>query len=151
MLTYENHRVFQNIPPINRAQNDFVCTNGVRLCTPIYIDPSTSIRKQLLNGVRQLASQPAKVDIPATQSGIQVVNPCSRQTEIESYIGMSLDVLRGVIFARGGIEAGLLLRLQEVTGVELVSDKDFTAAFKARQDVIKNYTSDYPYHSNAGS
>lgn len=145
------HRQWQRVPAINSASNDYTTKNGVRISLPCYIDITIQQRKEILNACRDQCQATVVTSEPESMSGIRVVTTSSAQSDMESYIGMSLDVLRGVIFARGGIEAGLLLRLQEVTGVELVSDKDFTAAFKARQDVIKNYTSDYPYHSNAGS
>ena len=143
-------RQWQRVPPINSAANDYVTKNGVRISLPCYIDITMSQRKELLNACRNLCQAQLLTSEPASMSGITVQTTSNAQSAIESYIGMSLDVLRGVIFQRGGIEAGLLLRLLEVTGLELVTDKDLTAAFKARQEVVKAYTTTYPYNqSNA--
>jgi hypothetical protein len=51
---------------------------------------------------------------------------------------MSLDVLRSVLFARGGIAADLFFKLQAIAGEEYVTDKDLTAAFKQRQSQLKD-------------
>ena len=145
----DTHRQWQRIPPINTAQNDYITKNGVRISLPCYIDITMSQRKDILNACREQCQATVTTSTPQSMSGISVQTTSNVQSDMESYLGMSLDVLRGVIFQRGGIEAGLLLRLQEVTGLNLVTDKDFTAAFKARHDAVKKYTSDYPYQSNA--
>lgn len=145
----DTFRQWQRIPPLNSATNDHNTDSGVRISLPCYIDITMQQRKDLLNACREKAQSQVISSTPASMTGIRVETTSNTQSEMESYIGMSLDVLRGVIFSRGGIEVGLLLRLQEVTGIQLVTDKDFTAAFKARQGLIKAYTKDYPYQSNA--
>ena len=141
-------RQWKRIPPINAAGNDYISKDGVRISLPCYIDITMQQRKSLLNACRDACSSQVITSEPDSMSGIRVETTSNQQSDLESYLGMSLDVLRGVIFQRGGIEAGLLLRLQEATGVELVSEKDFNAAFKARLDVIKKYTSNYPYQDS---
>ena len=138
-------RQWQRIPPINSAANDYTNKAGVRISLPCYVDLTMQQRKEILNACRDECSSQVISSEPASMSGITVETTSNQQSKLESYVGMSLDVLRGVIFSRGGIEAGLLLRLQEATGIELVSEKDFSAAFKARLDVVKQYTSNYPY------
>lgn len=141
-------RQFQNIPPINRAANDYMCESGVRICVPVYIDPPTALRKDVLNQIREIAKAPLEAtQQPDTITGIQVVSYSTRQPEIEAYLGMSLDNLRNVLFQRGGLEVSLVLKLQQVTGIELVVDKDVTAAFKARQNLVKTFEKSYPFHS----
>ena len=139
-------RQWQHNPSINSASNDFTNDEKVRISLPCYIDLTTLQRKELLNACREIGSRTV-TESPATASGISVSTAVSAMPEVESYIGMTLDVLRGMIFQRGGLEVSLVLRLQEVTGLEFVKAKDFTAAFKARQDIIKSYTKEHPFHS----
>ena len=141
----ETVRQWRRVPPINMAANDYTSKNGVRVSIPVYIDITMQQRKDLLNGIRESVHSNRVVSSPSTSSGLTVETTSNIESDIESYIGMSLDVLRGVIFQRGGIEAGLFLRLQEVAGLSLITDKDMTAAFKARHDLVKNYIKDNPY------
>ena len=60
---------------------------------------------------------------------------------------MNLDVLRSVVFSRGGLPVDLVLRLQAVTGLEFVTAKDFADSLKKRTTVIKNYISENTYQS----
>ena len=140
-----NVRNWRSVPPVNSGQNDFTNKGGVRISLPIYLDITTSQRKEILNACRELNKSQAIHSAPNSISGITTSTASGAIADIEAYIGMTLDVLRGVIFQRGGIEAGLLLRLQAVTGIEYVTEKDFTDAFKARQAFVKNYIKDYPY------
>ena len=116
---------------------------------PVYIDITTNQRKELLNGVREAMTASPTQSTPTSLSGIRVETVNGTAPDIESYLGMTVDILRNVLFQRGGIEAGLLLRLQEVSGVTFVTDKDFQQAFKQRQDFVKGYIADNPYQSNA--
>ena len=94
--------------------------------------------------MRSIASGTDKSE-PSTISGLTVETASNQESDIESYLGVSLEVLRGVLFQRGGLEVSLLLRLQEATGLEFISAADFTAAFKGRQALIKGYTKEYPF------
>lgn len=138
-------RQWRRCPPINMAANDYTSKNGVRISLPVYIDLTTTQRKDILNAIREVINSKRVVSTPSTSSGLTVETTTNTESDVESYIGMSLDVLRSVIFQRGGIEAGLLLRLQEVAGLSFLTDKDMTAAFKARHDAVKNYLTEYPY------
>lgn len=139
-------RQYQRIPPINAAANDYTTADAIRISSPVYIDLSTSQRKELLNGVREAVQAQPNTSQPDSVSGIRVETASSATSDVETYLGISLDVLRTVLFQRGGIECGLLLRLQEVTGIQFVTDKDFAACFKAKQALIKSYLTNYPYH-----
>ena len=139
-------RQWNRVPPINAAANDYMTADGVRISTPVYIDISTNQRKELLNGVRNAVQAQPAVTQPESYTGIRVETASSAQSDVETYLGVSLDVLRTVIFQRGGLECGLLIRLQEVTGIVFVTDKDIAAAYKQRGNIIKNYTKEYPYN-----
>ena len=144
-------RQWQRVPPVNAAANDYLNPEGIRISSPVYIDLSTNQRKELLNGVREAVQAQPNTSQPDSVSGIRVETASSATSDVETYLGVSLDVLRTVLFQRGGIECGLLLRLQAVTGITFVSDKDFAAAFKAKQALIKSYLINYPYHESEES
>ena len=133
------HRPFNNAKPLNSASLDYTNSQGIRVSLPVYIDLSITQRKDLLNGVRAVANESSEVATPNTQSGISVASYSSKQGAVEAFIGMSLDVLRTVLFARGGLQLDLVLRLQQVAGIELVNEKDITAACKQRLDTVKSY------------
>lgn len=130
-------RPFVQTIPINSSSQDY-SNDTARISLPCYIDVNNNDRKALLNAVRQACYQPATSEATRSVSGISVETSASRQSDIESFLGMSLDVLRTVLFQRGGLAADLLFKLQAVTGIEYVTDKDITAAFKARQAQIKD-------------
>ena len=141
-------RQWGNPPAINAANNDYFNTEGVRISLPCYVDLTIQQRKNLLNACRSKSQEQQVVSTPASASGITVETTSAAESDMESYLSMSFDVLRGVIFQRGGIPVDLVLRLQEVTGLEYVSAKDFTAAFKKRSECIKSYTKEYPYETD---
>lgn len=141
-------RQFQNIPPLNRSANDYINANGVRICAPCYIDAPTSLRKEILNVIRAKASEPIEHTTPNTLSGISVTSYSTLQPQIEAYIGQTIDNLRNILFSRGGLEISLLLKLQNVTGVEVISDKDITAAFDTKKKLIKEFSKTYPFDTN---
>jgi hypothetical protein len=129
-------RPFIKTVPINSSSQDY-SNDTARISLPCYIDVNNNDRKALLNGVRQACYQPSAAEATRSVSGISVESSSNRQAEIESFLGMSIDVLRTVLFQRGGLAADLFFKLQAVSGLELVSDKDLTAAFKARQTQVK--------------
>lgn len=124
---------------INHAGYDHMTEEGVRISTPLYIDLTTAQRKEILSAIRQRLVESGQNRTPDTESGIKVTTMGTSQSEIETYLGMAIDVLRGVLFQRGGIEYTLVLRLQSVAGIEYVSAKDIQTAFKKRTDLIKEY------------
>lgn len=130
------HREYLKTVPINSSSRDYTTEDGVRISFPTYVDANLNQRKELLNGVRQACYQPASAEASRSVSGITVESSSTRQAEVEAFIGMSVDVLRTVLFQRGGLSADLFFKLQAVSGIEFVTDKDITAAFKARQKQV---------------
>ncbi|QNI75606.1 hypothetical protein [Synechococcus sp. MVIR-18-1] len=51
---------------------------------------------------------------------------------------MQPDVLRGVLFQRGGLALDLIIRLQQVAGMEVLTEADIKKAFSARQKSVLN-------------
>ena len=133
--------------PTNAATNDTYSSNGARISLPIYVDISQQDRKLILNGVRTRIYEQAPVSTPSSVSGLQVVSATNGQHEVESYLGMSLDVLRTVLFSRGGMPLDLVLRLQSVSGLEVLSEKDIKAAFKDRQASVLSYMKENTYQN----
>ena len=126
--------------PINHHSNDFYMKEGVRICSPLYIDIPTATRKLLFNGVRTACQTTRNAPIqPDTASGIQVIESSAAQAEVETYLGMTVDNLRNVMFARGGLNLDLVLRLQNVSGIEVITEKDIATAFTSKKKVITQW------------
>ena len=140
-------RQYSSIPTLNNSQFDFVSASGIRVSCPLYVDLPNTLRKQLLNGVRAKAAEVfvEETTQPQTISGIQVTNSATLQPLIESYLGMAIDNLRNVLVQRGGLEASLVLKLEQITGIEVLSQKDWTAAFKVKQTLVKEFPVEYPF------
>lgn len=138
-------RQFQTVTPINSSGNDLLTNQGIRISSPIYVDLPINIRKDLFNGVRTACTKATPRTASASVSGITVEEPSSNHGDIEGFLGMNLDVLRNVIFSRGGLPVDLVLRLQAVTGLQYVSAKDFTDSLKKRTTLIKDYITNYTF------
>ena len=52
---------------------------------------------------------------------------------------MTVDNLRNVMFARGGLNLDLVLRLQNVTGMDVITEKDISTAFASKKKVITQW------------
>ena len=131
--------------PLNHHTKDTTTESGVRVSVPIYIDLTTTQRKSLLNDIREKCADQAEVTSNASVSGIRTVAYSSAQPEIESFIGMSMEVLRTFLFQRGGLDVALLLRLQSVAGKDYVTVKEIETAVKAKQALVKKYVEEYAY------
>jgi hypothetical protein len=104
-------------------------------------------RKLLYNALRTKVELEAFTHTPPTRSGIQTVTANSNsQSTIEAYIGVSLSVLRGVLFARGGVALDLILRIQEAAGIDVISTKELGAALDNRKKQVVNYIKDNPFN-----
>ena len=140
------HRQWNKVKPLNHYTNDFTNTDGVRVSTPLYVDVPTMLRKQAFNAIREACSDVSD-NGEQTNNNVTVVSFSTNQPAIEAYLGMSLDVLRGVLFQRGGLALDLILRIQSVTGQTLISEKDLTAAFKQKHDIVKAYMKENPFNA----
>ena len=132
-------------PIVNNYNNDYLTQSGVRICTPLFIDLTNSQRKQLLNAVREVSTK-TNITETRTQSGIRVETNSGAMNSVELYLGTSIDLLRSLLFTRGGLAVDLVLKLQEVTGLEMVSVKEIEAAMKTRINLVKNYSTNFPYN-----
>ena len=133
--------------PINSAATDFFNEDGVRFSLPFYLDLPTQKRKDLLNGVREkIQSVRTSSSTPNSMSGISV--DTFTTNSVEQYIGMTMDVLRSVLFTRGGVPADLVLRLQAVSGITIVTDAELKKAFDNRKKTVLAYLTNFPPPTN---
>ena len=121
---------------VNSAASDFTTDSGARLSTPLYWDGSTLQRKSLLNAVRTAAQRPINTSVKSV-SGITVDSFGTAQQEVEAKLGCTLDVLRSLLFQRGGLSLDLVLKIQLVTGEEIVSVKEIENAYKSKIAIVK--------------
>ena len=140
-------RSFNSPPALNSASNDYTTKSGVRVCCPIYIDIPQETRKAWLNELRRLASATTVREVTSA-SGISTESATNADAGIESYLGLTLDTLRSsVLFQRGGIAIDMVLKIQSVTGIEAVSEKDIAAALKARAEDVKTFIADHAFEA----
>ena len=90
--------------------------NGVSVSTPIYIGLTTEQNKMLLNGFRRALQ--------------------ARGKDVEEELGMNEENLRHALFGRNGVPERLVLKLQRLTGIELITKKQINEAFQAWSDYI---------------
>jgi hypothetical protein len=128
--------------PINSWMNDYNTPDGIRISTPTYIDLSQNQRKLLFSGVRTAIAAHREVTTPKTISGLTVETAGAVSSSIETF----LDNLRSVIFSRGGVDLSLVLKLQAVTGIELVSVSELEKAYKDRIGLIKAYVKENSFN-----
>lgn len=103
--------------------------NGCSISTPIYFTPTTDQNKALLNGFRDL------VHVQRQELGIQDDHSTLTPAEVE--LGMSEESLRYALFGRRGTPERLLIKLQQLTGIKLVSRQAIEQTFNAWLDVLE--------------
>jgi hypothetical protein len=131
---------------LNSATLDHNTEEGIRISLPIYVDIPMGVRKTLYNSVREEATRAATVlSSPKTVSGIQVTTYQVQENSVSQYLGASLDVLRTLIFQRGGLQLDLVLRLQEVAGYEVLTKEALAKAFDERKEACISYADHNPY------
>ena len=128
----------ERINNINAAINDYITPDGVRVSVAAYADVPVVTRKRALNIVRDLINNSSEAT-PATQSGISVVTNAGNLSKVERQLGCTFDILRQTLFQRGGLPLELVLKLQVLTGIEMLSMKELDAAVKAKTNLIKEY------------
>jgi hypothetical protein len=131
--------------PINSAKQDATTERGVRISLPCYVDVPTHQRKELLNHVRRVVEAEDTTYNPKTKSGITVVTSQPSLSKVEQHLGMSLSILRSILFQRGGLALDLILRLQDVAGYEVISNEELAQAFDVRKNFVTSYTTEYPF------
>lgn len=136
--------------PLNSSKLSYTNDQGVRLSLPLYVDLTTAQRKDLFNQIRTVASQTHPLPQQTrTISGLVVENAASGTASVEQYLGMTLDILRTVMFQRGGIPIDLVLRLQAVAGVEYISIGQIKAALTQRKNQVEQFITDNPFNEQS--
>ena len=122
-----------------------VLPNGVAVSVPFYISPTTDQLKQLLNAFRFIRDkQLVEMGHTTTRVGngsISIetfVKPPI--TPIEQQLGCDEENLRHALFTRNGIQERLLLKLQRLTGIELVSREQVEETYQMWLDNLYAYT-----------
>ena len=118
-----------------------ITANGCSVSTPIYISPTNDQSKELLNAFREVVRQQRLEmgyrDTPIDHGSIQVQTASTPpQTPAELALGMNEQTLRYALFQRTGIAERLIVKLQELTGVELVSRKAIEENIKMWLDYL---------------
>lgn len=107
---------------------------GTAISVPFYIQPTTDQKKALLNAFRVVkAKQLLEMGYNDTrQEGRIAVVDSTRppQTPIENDLGMTEENLRLTLFNRTGLQERIVLKLQELTGVQVFSRKEVEETFK---------------------
>ena len=88
--------------------------NGAAISVPIYIAPAKEQNKTLLNAVRNIARE--------------------GENAVEKQLGMNEENLRMLLFGRNGIPERLLVKLQDITGIEVVTRRQI-------EDTYSNWVS----------
>jgi hypothetical protein len=133
--------------PLNAAKADYYTESGCRVSTVLYLDVPMEKRKLLYNALRTKVELESYTSTPSTRSGIQTVTANSNAlSRIEAYVGVTLSVLRGVLFQRGGVALDLILRIQEAAGIEVISTKELSAALDQRKKQVVSYIKENPFN-----
>ena len=99
--------------------------SGASISTPVYITLTIDQRKALLNQFRQIKMEQMIKEACSTgkKGGI-----CF--SSIEGELGMSEENLRVALFNRKGLPEKLVIRLQQLTGLEIVNADQIRATFE---------------------
>lgn len=109
----------------NQVSPTHIQSNGCSVSTPIYITPTTDQLKALLNAFREVVRDERQImgyEPTKAVNGVVVTNHVKpANTPSEDAIGMTEESLRYALFQRKGLPDRLIFKLQELTGLELVS------------------------------
>ena len=102
---------------------------GTLISCPLYISPSLDRRKELLNAFRSAKTgqllEAGFGNTPRQEGSLSVYTAqSSPMTPIEAELGMNEESLRQMLFAKQGLSEKLLLKLQALTGVEVVTREE---------------------------
>ena len=132
-LTLQSNRYSSVVPTT-------ILESGLCVSVPFYLSPNTEQKKAVLNKFREIKTSQL-IDLGYSQrhsSGQLVVETASTppQTQIELELGMNEDNLRSALFSRQGIQERLILKLQKLTGIQLITRKDVENTYKLWLDYL---------------
>ena len=123
----------------NQVTPTQITENGASVSTPIYISPTTDQSKQLLNAFREVVRK-QRLEMgysqqPVSKGGLQVETAIKPpMTKAENDLGMTEDALRYALFQRQGIAERLIVKLSQITGVEIITRQSIEATITAWLD-----------------
>ena len=124
--------VTQQINRCGTATPTSFTNSGLAISCPIYLTLTTEQSKALLNGFREVKRQQLNElgynDTRTTDTLTVVTAGDIPQTTIERDCGFTEDALRQIIFGRQGIAERTVLKLQQLTGVQVVSKDEIKQA-----------------------
>jgi len=109
MSTLITNRYGNKIPTAIQA-------NGAAISVPIYIAPTKEQNKSLLNAVRDIARE--------------------GENSVEEQLGINEENLRTLLFGRNGIPERLLVKLQDITGVKVVTRQQIESTYSDWVDYL---------------
>ena len=125
-------QVTQQINRYGIATPTSFTTSGLAISCPIYLTLTTEQSKALLNGFREIKRQQLNdlgYNDTRTTDGLTVVTAGDvPQTPIERDCGFTEDALRQIIFGRQGIADKTVLKLQRLTGIQVVTKDEIKQA-----------------------
>ena len=131
----------------NQTTPTHIQSNGCSVSTPVYVTPTGDQLKAVLNAFRNVVHQ-QRLDMgfkpPATAAnGISVTTAVKPgNTPAEDAIGMTEEALRYALFQRKGLPDRLIFKLQENTGVELVTREAVLATLQTWLDHMNLISTD---------
>ena len=102
---------------------------GTLISCPVYISPSMDRRKELLNAFRTVKTkqllEAGYSNQPRQEGSISVHTAVTPpQTPIEVELGTNEEALRMMLFNKQGLNEKFLLKLQRLTGCEVVTREE---------------------------
>ena len=128
-MTLQTNRYHQVVPT-------HITENGTAIATPFYVTPTTDTKKALLNAFRTIKTKQllemGYSSEPRQEGSIQIhtaVTPPQAPIEVE--LGVTEENLRLLIFNRQGLHEQLVVKLQNLTGVQVFTQEEARRTFDA--------------------
>ena len=124
-----------------------VTSSGLAISVPVYLNLTEDQNKQMLNAFRELVRK-QRIDMgyddsPKSIGSLMVETKTTPpQTPAEEALGMSVESLRYAIFGKGGTAERLILKLSDLTGVQVVSREEIETVQRLWLDEFYTSTND---------
>ena len=116
----------------NQVTPTLVTDNGTAISVPLYLNPSSDKKKELLNAFRSIKTKQlieAGYNAPRESNSVVVIDQTQPSlSPIEQDMGMNEDALRSVLFGRQGISERIILKLSHLTGIPVLTREDVELA-----------------------
>lgn len=126
----------------NQTTATHIQPNGCSISTPVYCCPTQDQVKLLLNAFREVVRQQrlemGHSDAPTPSIGVSVTTATKPpMTAAEEELGMSEESLRYALFQRKGTPERLIIKFQQLTGVELITREAIVSNLNAWLDALE--------------